>query len=94
MAKPYRTKKAKYESCVKQLKTKNGKYNPFAVCKSSIYNKDKFNSYQLKKGTKVEMEHTNNPKIAEKIAIDHLKENPNYYKDLNLRSSEPERLVN
>lgn len=34
---------------------------------------------QLKIGIKVEMEHTNNPKIAEKIARDHLREFPDYY---------------
>jgi DNA polymerase III sliding clamp (beta) subunit (PCNA family) len=34
---------------------------------------------QLKKGIKVEMEHTTNKKLAEKIAKDHLVENPNYY---------------
>lgn len=34
---------------------------------------------QLKKGIKVESEHTSNKKLAEKIAKDHLYENPNYY---------------
>lgn len=34
---------------------------------------------QLKMGIKVEMEHTDDPKEAEKIARDHLKENPKYY---------------
>lgn len=37
---------------------------------------------ELKKGIKVEMEHTNDPKTAAKIALDHLKENPKYYSDL------------
>lgn len=32
-------------------------------------------------GTKVEMEHTKNKKMAQKIALDHLRESPNYYKD-------------
>lgn len=31
-----------------------------------------FDQEQLKKGMKVEMEHTNNPKIAEEIAKDHI----------------------
>lgn len=39
----------------------------------------KINPKQLKIGTKVEMEHTKNPKVAEKIATDHLKEIPDYY---------------
>lgn len=42
-------------------------------CNSDI-NKD-----QLELGIKVEMEHTTNPIIAEKIACDHIKEIPNYY---------------
>ena len=37
---------------------------------------------ELKKGTKVEMEHTNDPELAEKIARDHLNENPYYYTKL------------
>ena len=38
-----------------------------------------FYDEQLQKGIKIEMEHTKNLKIAEKIASDHLKEIPNYY---------------
>jgi len=37
---------------------------------------------ELKKGTEVEKEHTSDPALAQKIAIDHLKESPNYYKEL------------
>lgn len=43
---------------------------------------NKFNKNQLRKGIKVEMEHTNNPKIAKEIAKDHLVEIPNYYTHL------------
>jgi hypothetical protein len=39
----------------------------------------KFDKTELAKGIKVEMEHTKDPKMAEKIAKDHLKENPKYY---------------
>jgi len=39
----------------------------------------KYDPKQLKVGTKIEMEHTTNKKIAEKIAKDHLREHPNYY---------------
>ena len=39
----------------------------------------RFNSKELNIGRKVEMEHTNNPRIAERIAKDHLCEFPNYY---------------
>jgi len=38
-----------------------------------------FDSRQLQKGIKVEMEHTDNPAIAREIASDHLAENPHYY---------------
>lgn len=37
---------------------------------------------QLEIGIKVEMEHTKDPKIAEKIATDHLNEDPHYYTKL------------
>ena len=36
----------------------------------------------LKTGTKVEMEHTTNPARAKKIALDHLREDSDYYKKL------------
>lgn len=34
---------------------------------------------ELKKGIKVELEHTNDPQVAKEIALDHLDEAPNYY---------------
>lgn len=38
---------------------------------------------ELKKGIKIEMEHTNNPVVSKKIALDHLAEHPKgYYKGL------------
>jgi len=37
---------------------------------------------QLKMGLKVEMEHTNDPKIALEIAMDHMVESPDYYTKL------------
>ena len=37
---------------------------------------------ELKMGMEVEREHTDNPKIAERIALDHLFENKNYYSKL------------
>ena len=39
-------------------------------------------SAELEVGTKVEFEHTKDPKEAEKIAKDHLSEDPNYYSKL------------
>lgn len=41
-----------------------------------------FKKETLKAGSKVEMEHTNSPKLAKEIAKDHLVESPNYYKEL------------
>lgn len=41
--------------------------------------KGDYDPAQLKKGTKVELEHTSNPLLAEKIAKDHLAELPDYY---------------
>jgi hypothetical protein len=47
--------------------------------------KFKINKTQLRIGTKIEMEHTSNPKVAKKIAMDHLKEfkGAHYYTELN-----------
>jgi uncharacterized circularly permuted ATP-grasp superfamily protein len=50
----------------------------FSEGKSVNFNGE-YDQVQLKKGIEVEMEHTNNPLIAEKIAKDHLSEIPNYY---------------
>lgn len=41
--------------------------------------KGSFDPNQIEMGIKVEMEHTTNPKIAERIAKDHLAEIPDYY---------------
>lgn len=39
----------------------------------------KYDPKEVQMGIKVEMEHTNNPKVAERIAKDHLREHPRYY---------------
>jgi hypothetical protein len=41
-----------------------------------------FDPAQLKRGSKVEREHTSNPKVAQRIAMDHLVEDPRYYQKL------------
>lgn len=43
-----------------------------------------FNKEQLDKGINIELEHTNDRKIAEEIAMDHLVEDPKYYNKLEL----------
>lgn len=47
-----------------------------------------FINEQLIKGIKVEMEHTDNPEVARKIALDHLYENPFYYEYLDKMEEE------
>lgn len=44
-----------------------------------IYEDKKFDKNQLKIGTKIEMEHTEDKGLAEKIAKHHLREHPKYY---------------
>lgn len=36
----------------------------------------------LEEGAEIEMEHTTHPRVARKIALDHLAEDPLYYKKL------------
>ena len=42
----------------------------------------KFINKQLMMGIEIEMEHTDNPEVAKKIALDHLNESPYYYQEL------------
>lgn len=41
-----------------------------------------FDPVQLKKGIKVEFEHTKDHNLAQEIAMDHLSEDPEYYSKL------------
>lgn len=45
---------------------------------------------QLRRGIEVEMEHTNNPQIAKRIALQHLAEDPQYYTKLDKAGLEEE----
>jgi hypothetical protein len=47
-----------------------------------------FDQVQLDKGTKVEFEHTDDRKKAREIAMDHLTEDSDYYKKLEVMESE------
>lgn len=49
-----------------------------------------FNPEQILKGMEVEMEHTNDPRIALEITMDHLTENPEYYTFLDKMETEME----
>jgi len=63
------------------LEDKQGRQ--FWITKSDMNNKwSKYDPEELKKGIEVEKEHTDDPKIAMKIALDHLKEDPKYYTKL------------
>ena len=42
---------------------------------------NEFDQYELNKGIQEELEHTNNPEVAEEIAMDHLVGDPEYYTD-------------
>jgi len=50
--------------------------------------KPKVDAQQLKRGKEVEMEHTDCPSLAEKIALDHLVELPDYYTRLDIMEEE------
>ena len=63
------------------LEDKQGRQ--FWITKSDMGDKwGKYDPEELKKGIEVEKEHTDNPKIAMKIALDHLDEDPRYYTKL------------
>lgn len=46
-----------------------------------------FNPIQLRKGIKVELEHTDDKRLALEIAMDHLTEDPKYYDKLEIIES-------
>jgi hypothetical protein len=50
-----------------------------------------FDQRSLREGTEHEMEHTDDPNIASEIAMDHLFEDPDYYKKLRSIESTPNR---
>ena len=56
--------------------------------KGKDLNPNQIHPSELRMGIKVEMEHTDDPKKAEKIALDHLAENPYYYTALKLSGVE------
>jgi len=47
-----------------------------------------FDKEKLKAGIKIELEHTNDEKIAREIAMDHLSEDNNYYEKLKIIENE------
>jgi len=55
---------------------------PFDLNNEENDEESEYDDEQLKLGISVEMEHTDDPKEAKKIAQDHLKEDPKYYSKL------------
>ena len=53
-----------------------------AAGQDAIYTLLLFDPNELKMGIEIEMEHTDDPKVAEKIAKEHLAEHPKYYSTL------------
>ena len=78
----------KVKNCGNCLYTPRDFHNKRKPCKpcwaNPRYNlwKPLYNQKQLKIGTKIELEHTRNIKVADKIAKDHLNEYPDYYTHL------------
>ncbi len=56
-----------------------GSFLGYGRAKEKKLDESKVDKEQLKMGIKVEMEHTNNPTISKRIALDHLAEIPDYY---------------
>jgi hypothetical protein len=54
---------------------KAGKYNAYIATYGSL----DYDEEELNMGIEIEMEHTSDPRIARKIALDHLAEFPKYY---------------
>ena len=69
--------KAQYDEELNEAKYKKPELHP-----------NQIHPGELRMGIRVEMEHTDDPKKAEKIALDHLAENPFYYTALKLSGIE------
>ena len=59
-----------------------------------ILKAEKFDPKQLEMGIEVELEHTSDRKVSEKIAKDHLREFPDYYTRLKKMEAEAKRYWN
>jgi hypothetical protein len=74
--------KWKYATKMKESVVKEVENDQIKGGKADNKSYSDFDQEQLKKGIKVEMEHTDNPSLAKEIAADHLAEFPNYYDEL------------
>jgi hypothetical protein len=66
------------------------KVNPGGRAEEKGITSKDFPKEVLDKGIKVELEHTRDPRIAEKIVLDHLAESPRYYDELEKMESDLE----
>ncbi len=76
----YVTNVTSFNDAVKILKNKG----ILVEAKKAKLTADQVNNDELRMGIRVEMEHTDDPEKAKKIALDHLAENPFYYTQLKL----------
>jgi hypothetical protein len=81
-----------YETALKVQKKSN--YGNKRTSQTFYVNGNKIPEMEFIKGRNVEFEHSKNPYVAEKIAIDHFKENKNYYKFFNPKEKDKEYLIN
>ena len=54
---------------------------------STGHSSDEFDAADLAEGTEVELEHTSSRRVAQRIAMDHLVEDPDYYRKLRIVES-------
>lgn len=68
-----------------------GSFLSFGRAKEKGFTEADADPNELKMGIKVELEHTNNPEVAKRIAIDHLAEFGDYYTRLIKMEKEAEK---
>lgn len=77
---PHKAEEAAYKVLGGLLKKEGKDAVPGGLAEGK--NPSDFDQKALAEGTKVEMEHTTSKQIAQEIAMDHLVEDPKYYKKL------------
>ena len=80
--KPSEERVKKEEQRIQYFKHKNGFEDQIPGGLADESSPSDFDQGQLEKGIKVEKEHTDDPSLAEEIAMDHLFEDPKYYDKL------------
>ena len=70
------------DAALQWYQARPGYENNPGLAEKSGFTPDLADPEQLAIGTKVEMEHTDDPRLARRIALDHLAEHPDYYRAL------------